>query len=116
MKTALEISGAVYGYSTLNVMKLKIFIRVFRVIRELNSCLFYNFRFFRIWRGMVPHLEVRACVRTLSPPNLDILTLIPKDANFLSYKEVVPLSKLLNKLFGEHVQKTVHDFRIELNA
>jgi hypothetical protein len=32
---------------------------------------------------MTPDLGVRACVRTLSPPNLDIFTQIPKDPIFL---------------------------------
>ena len=40
--------------------------------------------FFRICRGITPDLGVRACVRTLSPPNPDIFTAIPKDPKIIS--------------------------------
>ena len=33
---------------------------------------------------MTPDLGVRACERTLSPPNQDIFTAIPKDTFFLT--------------------------------
>jgi hypothetical protein len=38
-----------------------------------------KFEFFRTRRGITPDLGVRACVRTLSPPNPDIFTAIRKD-------------------------------------
>jgi hypothetical protein len=50
--------------------------------------------FFRFCRGMTPDLGVRACVRTLSPPNPDIFTAIPKDPEDWSLRFAVIIPKI----------------------